>query len=438
MHCASCEILIEKKLLEIEGVESAEASTAKGEATVEYRGEKPKTERLNHIFKKENYVFYDKPFEASKSPVRETIIAFNVAVALMAGFLLLNRLFSGAFLNIGQKSSLLAFLGLGVFAGFSTCAALTGGIVLSMSKKWQEIYSSGAGYFQKIQPHLLFNAGRILSYGLFGGILGLIGKKLQISLAFSSFLVIAVSLAMFILGLQMLEVKFLRRFQFSLPKFAVRKIADEKNFHGKYMPFLMGGATFFLPCGFTLTAQGLALLSGSFLWGAASLGVFALGTAPSLLFIGLSSAKFFSEPRFAERFAKTAGFMVLFFALFNINSQMNVLGYQSLSNAFSFNRNDADFPRVVDGKQVVKMAASSRGYEPNYIKVKAGVPVRWEITDKGTSGCTNAIIASNLFAGAVSLTPGQVSVKEFTPKKAGKYKFSCWMGMVTGTIEAVN
>ncbi len=70
--------------------------------------------------------------------------------------------------------------------------------------------------------------------------------------------------------------------------------------------------------------------------------------------------------------------------------------------------------------------------------VKAGVPVRWEIQDTGTSGCTNAVISRNLFDGEIALTPGQTSIKEFTPAKAGKYRFSCWMGMISGTIEVAN
>ncbi|OGZ35944.1 MAG: hypothetical protein A2V60_01530 [Candidatus Portnoybacteria bacterium RIFCSPHIGHO2_01_FULL_39_19] len=84
------------------------------------------------------------------------------------------------------------------------------------------------------------------------------------------------------------------------------------------------------------------------------------------------------------------------------------------------------------------MNASASGYKPNYFKVKAGIPVRWEITDTGTSGCTNAVISRNLFDGQIDLNPGQVSVKEFTPEKAGKYKFSCWMGMISGVIEVVD
>ena len=50
MHCASCEVLIEKKLLELENIKSVEASTAKGEVLIEYEDKRPTLERLNEIF----------------------------------------------------------------------------------------------------------------------------------------------------------------------------------------------------------------------------------------------------------------------------------------------------------------------------------------------------------------------------------------------------
>jgi len=83
------------------------------------------------------------------------------------------------------------------------------------------------------------------------------------------------------------------------------------------------------------------------------------------------------------------------------------------------------------------MTASGNGDSPNYFKVKAGIPVKWEITAGNSLGCNAAIISSNLFDGQVDLTPGQVSVKEFTPQKSGVYVFSCTMGMIRGTIEVV-
>lgn len=83
------------------------------------------------------------------------------------------------------------------------------------------------------------------------------------------------------------------------------------------------------------------------------------------------------------------------------------------------------------------MNASASGYSPNKFTIRVGVPTKMEVTDTGTSGCTNAII-SKLFEGQIDLTPGKTTIKEFTPAKVGVYKFSCWMGMVSGTIEVVD
>ncbi len=339
MHCAACEVLIEKKLLEIPGVKAVDASTANGRATIEYEGERPGIGALNNIFKKDNYTFFDPstPLGASnqfvsKEDVSEnsgsansTLLGFAVAIGIVMVFLVLDRLGISGLFNISSKSSLVSFFGFGILAGLSSCAALVGGMVLSLSKQWNELYLPEDSSLKKLQPHMLFNVGRILSYTILGGILGLIGSRLSLSFTVTAWLVVIVSLLMMGLGLQMLGIKAFRKFQIGLPKFITRGIADEKKFQGKYMPFVMGALTFFLPCGFTITAQTIALLSASAIQGALIMGCFALGTAPMLLVIGASSVTFFSKPHLSLIFSRTAGFLVLFFALWNIYSQFNVL-----------------------------------------------------------------------------------------------------------------
>lgn len=95
---------------------------------------------------------------------------------------------------------------------------------------------------------------------------------------------------------------------------------------------------------------------------------------------------------------------------------------------------------MVDGKQVIAMTVKAVSYNPNYFKVKVGVPVRWEITSSGEPGCDSGQLIANGLIDPVYLNPnqGQVTVKEFTPQNAGTYKFSCPMGMVRGTLEVVN
>ena len=447
MHCASCEVLIEKKLSGLKEIKSVEASADKGSVFIVYEGEKPKVDRLNKIFREENYVFSDQPTKITeKKGGNDFFTIAGTALFIIAGFFLLKNSGLAGLINVNSTSSLPMFFLLGLLAGVSSCAALVGGLILSMSKQWAELYSEKNSTLEKIQPHLMFNVGRLVSYAVLGGMIGAIGNKFQISLTFTTVLIIAVSVMMFFLALQMLGVKVFRKFQFTMPEFITGYIADETKFQGKYMPFLMGALTFFLPCGFTITAQGLALISGRAIQGALIMLFFALGTLPGLLAIGLSAVKFSQEPHLANKFLKVAGVLVLFFALYNINAQLNVLGFSSLSdiklnpnqrNQKTTNDNEEGLPPIVNDKQILKMDASSRGYSPSYFKVKAGIPVRWEITDKGTSGCTNAIISKSLFEGEIPLTPGQTSIKEFTTEKTGKYKFSCWMGMISGIIEVI-
>ncbi|PIU15514.1 hypothetical protein COT20_01595 [bacterium (Candidatus Gribaldobacteria) CG08_land_8_20_14_0_20_39_15] len=449
-HCASCELLIEKRLLEIKNIKAVEAKADKGEVLIEYDGNRPSADELNEMFKKAGYIFSDKPAtEKNKEGNNDFFVIAGASLAIIAAFWFLNKLGIASAVNVGSKSSLPAFFVFGLLAGVTSCAALVGGLVLSLSKQWTELYSEKHSTKDKLQPHLMFNLGRVLGFAVLGAVLGLVGSKLQFTLGFAPFLVIVVSAVMILLALQMLGVKAIRKFQITMPKSATRYIVDEKNFKGKEMPFIMGALTFFLPCGFTITAQGLALLSGNPVQAGLIMSFFALGTAPALMGIGLSAVKFSQKPHLSGRFAKIAGVIVLFFALFNINNQLNVLGYggfaglwenfsaQSNNNNSQNVQSEDGLAPIVNGKQVLKMQASASGYKPNYFKIKVGVPVRWEIADTGTSGCTNAVISKSLFSGQISLTPGQTSVKEFTAQKTGKYRFSCWMGMVSGTIEVI-
>ncbi|HEY5530915.1 MAG TPA: sulfite exporter TauE/SafE family protein [Candidatus Anoxymicrobiaceae bacterium] len=450
MHCAACEVIVEKKLIGLDNIHSVEASTSNQKVLVEYEGQAPSISRLNDFFAEEGYRFaLNPPSRADGSALRKVsyskiAIAVIVAVGLIV---LLQKAGLSKLVTVNARSALPAFLLLGLVAGFSSCAALVGGIVLSMSKQWGELHSPDDPLKKRLEPHLLFNIGRLVSFAFLGALLALIGSAFRFTPTFSAVLVIVISIVMIMLGLQMLGIRALRRFQFRMPRSVTRYVADESHFKGRYMPFTMGALTFFLPCGFTITAEGFALLSGKPLQGALIMLFFALGTLPMLLIIAFSSVKFLEKPRTAETFLKVAGVLVLFFALFNINNQLVVLNAPNLGDIFSPSRaattsakagTGVQLPPIINGKQVIKMEASGAGYSPNDFTVRAGVPVRWEITDTGTTACTSAVISADLFDGQVNLAHGTTSSKEFTPSKLGEYRFSCWMGMVTGVINVVD
>jgi sulfite exporter TauE/SafE len=88
---------------------------------------------------------------------------------------------------------------------------------------------------------------------------------------------------------------------------------------------LLGVSTFILPCGFTQSMQIYSLSTGSFLTGALTMFTFALGTLPVLGMISFASMKF-SKTLQSGLFFKVAGFLVLFFAIFNLYSSILGLG----------------------------------------------------------------------------------------------------------------
>lgn len=454
MHCASCEVLIEKKLLKHENVESVDASQANGKVTMYYRGEAPNLAEVNTEFKELGYTFSDKKLKKQKeSPLlgfgshgelrinptrfwRLLRIATTVTVLLIL-FFLFERSGLSTQVTVNSQSSLPTFFLFGLVAGASSCAALVGGVLLSMSKQWNELYIAEDSALVRAQPHLMFNIGRLLSFVILGGVLGVIGGALALSPVVTAVITIGVAIMMMLLGLQMLEVPWASNFQLRMPKFVGRYAADESNFQGKYMPLVTGALTFFLPCGFTIVAQGLALSSGSFLNGALIMFMFALGTLPMLAFISLSSIKMNAKPHLTANFNKIAGLLVVFFALYNFNSQLNVLGLPSLSDIrLGGSEVVAAAAEPTGDYQVLQMNASASGYTPSRLTVKAGIPIRWEINDTGTSGCTSAIISRDLFTGQVKLQRG-LNVVNVSALQPGTYKFSCWMGMVSGTIVAV-
>lgn len=451
VHCSSCSVVIERKLKETKGVFSVELNEGENKISIEHSPETVvNSAKLNEMFENENYIFSEKPIRV---PGRKKYRIFALLAGLAVAALFLIGKNNGLVGNveIDSNSSLSMFFLFGLVAGISGCATLVGSIILAMSKKWSSYSSPQNTFRERFFPYFSFNLGRIFAYSLSGGLLGLAGKGISLSPRFGAFMVIVVSLLMLLAALQMFEIPQLKRFRFKVPEFLRNFLTSQKASRGALAPFLIGAGTLFLPCGFTLTAQGLALISASAVKGFLITTLFALGTLPSLLAISAGAIKFMNKPKYAQGFMQFTAVILIFFALYNVNAQLNVLGLPSFGdvslpsgttkeenkNINSSSVREDGLPPVVEGKQVVKMEATGHDYRPKKFKVKAGIPIKWEIFDRGADGCTNAIIAEDLFDGEIKLKKGQTSVKEFTVQKPGRYKFSCWMGMVYGSFEVV-
>ena len=110
MHCSACELLIEKNMLEIDGVKSVDASTSRGIVTIEYAGKYPNIEKLNQIFKKLKYIFSNTPIETKSTlNVFDYALIISTSGLIISLFFLLNKLGIANATNIDSASSLPAF-----------------------------------------------------------------------------------------------------------------------------------------------------------------------------------------------------------------------------------------------------------------------------------------------------------------------------------------
>jgi len=437
MHCRSCEILVEEELKTIPEIKNAIVSFKKNQAELYYKGSLDMAKVEGAIESAGYNVGLDEKKEWISKDLNEYAdLAISILVLLVlymvARLIGLGNLSAS---SAGNPSGLLVVLGVGLTAGFSTCMALVGGLILGISARYGE-KNPEATAIQKFRPHLFFNLGRILSYFILGGVIGLIGQAFQFSGVTLGLLTIFVGLIMLFLGVKLIEV--FPRFSssgFTLPSgiarfFGISGRKDKEYSHVNSM--VVGALTFFLPCGFTQAMQLYAMSTGSFISGALIMGAFAIGTAPGLLSVGGITS--LVKGWFAKKFFKFVGLVVIALALFNISNGYTLTGwpvpsFKSDTQVVENNNNEVE---VSDGVQVVKMTQTSYGYEPNQFTIKKGVPVKWIITSQDANSCASSIYMPQMGVRQF-LNPGE-NIVEFTPTDSGELRFSCSMGMYRGVF----
>ena len=321
MHCPSCVFLTQTELEEHPKVASAKSSLET--RTVEISGDfgdMPLTAiaaELSTVLTKHGYTLSTEP-EKKKVNWKEFAIATPIALGFIFLFLLLQKLGIVSMVNASDVTYGTAFV-IGIVASLSTCMAVVGGLVLSMSAT----FAKDGG---KIRPQVLFHIGRIISFFILGGLIGAVGSAFQLGMTGIFILGLLVGLVMLILGINLLDVfHSTKRLQVTMPKFLSDKALKVKSLNHTLTPALVGIITFFLPCGFTQSMQIYTLTTGSFLRGGLTMLFFALGTLPVLALISFSSFSIQKSPR-AGIFFKTAGLIVILFALFNILSSFAAMG----------------------------------------------------------------------------------------------------------------
>ncbi len=321
MHCNACVLMIESELGIHPDVEEVEANLE--ECTVSIIGNfegRTQEEIAKTLTLPLNAHGYTISVEEEKKGKKwsDFRIALPIALAFVVLFVMLQKT---GFVNLiggGNVTYGTAFV-VGVVASLSTCMAVVGGLVLSMSATF-------AKEGDKVKPQLMFHAGRIISFFVLGGVIGALGSAFTLNAMATFILSALIGVVMLILGINLLDVfDFAKKFQPTMPKFIARHAHGVARFNHTFTPALVGVATFFLPCGFTQSMQLYTLSTGSFITGGLTMFAFALGTFPILALVSFSSFSIQNSTK-AGVFFKSAGLIVIAFALFNIINSLAVIG----------------------------------------------------------------------------------------------------------------
>jgi sulfite exporter TauE/SafE/copper chaperone CopZ len=440
MHCKSCEVLLENELKNVSGVHKVKASTKNGTVQLLYSDNldindvSGRVEKLGYSLGKNGLPLVNLNADSSKQLI--TAVFILLAVWLFAKAFKLDSL-----LNVGgsNNASLPLVFMIGITAGFSTCMAIVGGLVLGISTRYAEKHLN-ASTKSKFTPHIYFNIGRVLSYTLLGGLIGLLGSSLKLPTGFQGILGVVIGIYMLFLGAQILDI-FPRISAIAfMPKFLSKKIVSQEKEYSHLNSMLLGASTFFLPCGFTQAMQVYAVTTGRFVTGALIMGVFALGTTPGLLAIGgiVSNLK---KGYYSQLLFKIIGMLIIVLSLYNIVNGYNLSGFKlGLPEKKTTNSSEKYSENVVtesNGVQLIKATYSpnSQYLTPDKLTVKAGKPVRFEVyAEEDGVGCMGSVMIPGLANQPQFYKKGEVAVFQFTPKKAGKYRVTCAMGVPSAEI----
>jgi sulfite exporter TauE/SafE len=208
------------------------------------------------------------------------------------------------------------------FAGSAHCIGMCGGLVCALSLS--DDGRSGGPLF-----HLLYNLGRILTYGAIGFIVGWIGSAMAYKHSLQEvtrLLLIGTDLFVILIGLGsagLFEKLNIMKLDFAGPiKTMTGAVKGLRRFPPALAALPLGLLFGFLPCGFLYAMILTAGQSADSLHGAGIMIAFGLGTVPALFFVG-SAAQWFTSRR--QWMLRLAGLLVAIMGGYNLYRHVGMI-----------------------------------------------------------------------------------------------------------------
>ncbi len=198
-HCASCEVVIEKSLKELEGVDGVQALYTDGKVVVKLADSAKVDENdFAKVLAPSGYQVTTKKWNWQDVGVYLILVISVYIIFKKLGILT----FSPA---VEDASGLLAVFVIGLVATFSSCTAVIGGLVVTISASAAKAKTTMT-FAKKIRPHIMFNVGRLIGFIVFGALIGLLGQAITLIGPASGVFIFLVALLMIGLGIRLLDV----------------------------------------------------------------------------------------------------------------------------------------------------------------------------------------------------------------------------------------
>ncbi|WP_412544350.1 sulfite exporter TauE/SafE family protein [Longispora sp. K20-0274] len=339
----------------------------------------------------------------------------------------------------------------GLLAGGVSCAAVQGGLLagLVMRQRAASIpqpagrtrTKSAAApatptrFVDDLVPVGGFLAGKLVSHTLLGALLGALGGVVQLSVELRSGTQVVAGVLIVVFGLAQLGVPGLRRISVEPPASWSRLVRGRARSSSAFAPTLLGVASALIPCGVTLSVEALALASGSWWAGAATMAVFVAGTSPLFAILGYTARK--AATAWRGRLAVATGLVVVAVGVYTLNGGLELAGSplaaSRMAQTIGLSTPPATAATVSDvsGVQEAVLTVRPGEYTPANIAVKAGVPTVLVVRSDNAAGCVRAFV----IRGRQYILPESGDTRiELGTLSPGELGFRCGMGMYTGQL----
>ena len=436
MHCPGCEHIIEDSARKLPGVRRIKADYPTETVAVVFDPASTKIEEICAAIAQKGYRC-SLPDEPEAPPTRfKKLAAFILGIVgiLLIIFIDTKFISQSGEPDISLHMSYGLLFVLGLLTGFH-CIGMCGGFVLSYTA--DDARLGRRSYLS----HVLYGAGKTLSYTCIGAMFGLLGAVIAFTPLLRGAAGVIAGVFLIIFGLNMLNLfSPLRRIRLKMPTALERFLGKQTSSH--HRPFVIGLLNgLMIACGPLQAMYVMAAGTGSAVEGAKMLFTFGIGTLPVLLSFGVLTTLISGS--LTHQLLKASGAIVIVLGAVMINRGLILTGsgYDLHSIIATLLRAGKATPEALSGQQsqtavqTIAMNVNRWGFSPNQFTLHKGVPVKWIINGEEITTCNHRILVPKLGL-EFDVKKGQQTI-EFTPTEEGVIPWSCWMGMLHGEFEVI-